>query len=126
MKQKLPLLPINKEKANQKLAEQALNSSGSKKLSKAITLNTERRIKDKFINAREEVQNFLTNKLHYNLKQVVWAFKETKIAVSFEYEYQNKKGNSYIVNSNENWDFDTNGILQKSFTGVNELNVEKS
>jgi len=126
MKQKLPLLPINKEKANQKLAEQALNNSGPKKLSKAITLNTEKRIKDKFINAREEVQNFLTNKLHYNLKQVVWAFKETKIAVSFEYEYQNKKGNSYIVNSNENWNFDTNGILQKSFTGVNELNVEKS
>lgn len=108
------------------LTADAWNSKKSKKTSKPCTVNIEWRNKDKFLNAREEVQNFLTDKLNYNLKKVVWAFKETKVAVSFEYEYQNKKGQRYLANGNENWDFDANGIMQKNFAGINDLGLEES
>ena len=106
------------------LAEDVWNTKNTVKVSKPCTVNIEWRNKDKFINAREEVQNFLTDELHYNLKKVVWAFKDTRIAVRFEYEYQNIKGQRFLANGNENWDFDSDGIMQKKYAGINDLKLE--
>jgi len=104
-------------------AEVTENKNSFVKASKPCTVNIEWRNKDKFKNAREEVQDFLTDKLHYNLKKVVWAFKETRIAVRFEYEYENKKGKRYLVNGNENWDFDEDGLLEKKYAGSNDVKI---
>jgi len=59
------------------------------------------------------MQTFLSEKLNYNLKTVEWAFTENRIAVRFQYEYQNKKSRNYHAYGNENWEFDANNLLQK-------------
>ncbi len=132
MEQKLPLPPFTKETAEQKvqLAEDAWNSKDPIKVSKAYTVDTEWRNRDKFINGREQVQRFLSdkwkNELQYKLKKELWAFNDNRIAVRFEYEYQNKEGKWYRAYGNENWEFDKNGLMQKRYASINDLSIEES
>lgn len=132
MEQKLPLPPFTEETAKQKvqLAEDAWNSKDPVKVSKAYSIHTEWRNRDTFINGREEVQNFLTgkwnNELHYKLKKELWAFSGNRIAVRFEYEYQNKEGQWYRAYGNENWEFDANGFMQKRYASINDLKIKES
>ena len=96
--QKHPLPPFNEVTAKQKvqLAEDAWNSKDYVKVSKAYTVDTEWRNRDMFVNGRKEVQAFLKLKWeteqNYKLKKELWAFSGNRIAVRFEYEYQNSKG----------------------------------
>ncbi|WP_203258465.1 nuclear transport factor 2 family protein [Hyunsoonleella ulvae] len=132
MEQKPPLPPFTEDTAKQKvqLAEDAWNSKDPVKVSKAYTVDTEWRNRDTFINGREEVQNFLSdkwkNELHYKLKKELWAFKDNRIAVRFEYEYQNKEGQWYRAYGNENWEFDANGLMQKRYASINDLRINAS
>lgn len=132
MEQKLPLPPFTQETAEQKvqLAEDAWNSKDPIKVSKAYTVDTEWRNRDKFINGREQVQRFLSdkwkNELQYKLKKELWAFNDNRIAVRFEYEYQNKEGKWYRAYGNENWEFDKNGLMQKRYASINDLSIEES
>lgn len=132
MEQKLPLPPFTEETAKQKvqLAEDAWNSKNPVKVSKAYSIHTEWRNRDTFINGREDVQNFLTgkwnNELHYKLKKELWAFSGNRIAVRFEYEYQNKEGQWYRAYGNENWEFDANGLMQKRYASINDLKIKES
>lgn len=132
MEQKLPLPPFTQETAEQKvqLAEDAWNSKDPVKVSKAYTVDTEWRNRDKFINGREQVQRFLSdkwkNELQYKLKKELWAFNDNRIAVRFEYEYQNNEGKWYRAYGNENWEFDKNGLMQKRYASINDLSIEES
>ena len=132
MEQKLPLPPFTEETAKQKvqLAEDAWNSKDPVKVSKAYTVNTEWRNRDTFINGRDEVQNFLSdkwnNELYYMLKKELWAFTDNRIAVRFEYEYQNKGGQWFRAYGNENWEFDANGLMQKRYASINDLKIAAS
>jgi len=98
MEQRPPLPPLTLETAKQKvqLAEDAWNTKNPEKVSLAYTIDTEWRNRDLFINGREEVKEFLTAKwkkeLDYKLKKELWAFKDNKIAVRFEYEWHDKSG----------------------------------
>ena len=98
IEQKLPLPPFTLETALQKvqLAEDAWNSQDPERISKAYTVNTEWRNRTEFINGREEVVAFLKRKwqkeLHYKLKKELWGFRENRMAVRFEYEYQDVNG----------------------------------
>lgn len=132
MEQKLPLPPFNEETAKQKvqLAEDAWNSKDPIKISKAYTVDTQWRNRNLFINGREEVQKFLSNKweneLNYKLKKKLWAFTDNRIAVRFEYEYQNKEGQWFCAYGNENWEFDANGLMQKRYASINDLKIKES
>lgn len=117
--QKLPLPPFTMETALQKvqLAEDAWNSQDPERIAKAYTINTEWRNRTEFINGREEVVAFLKRKwqkeLHYKLKKELWGFRENRMAVRFEYEYQDQDGQWFRAYGNENWEFDENGLMQK-------------
>jgi len=132
MKKKYPLPPFNEETAKQKIqgAEDAWNSKDYVKVSMAYTVDSEWRNRNQFINGREEIQAFLKdkweNELDYKLKKELWAYKENRIAVRFEYEYRNKEGNWFRAYGNENWEFDENGLMQKRFASINDLAIEES
>jgi nuclear transport factor 2 (NTF2) superfamily protein len=132
MEQKLPLPPFNQETATQKvqMAEDAWNSKNPEKVSLAYTLDTEWRNRDLFINGREEVKAFLTNKwnkeLGYKLKKELWAFTGNKIAVRFEYEWHDINGQWYRSYGNENWQFDENGLMKKRFASINDLAIKEA
>ncbi|MFB3386835.1 DUF1348 family protein [Flavobacterium sp. LAR06] len=131
MEQKLPLPPFNLETANEKiqLAEDAWNSQDPERVSKAYTVDSEWRNRDQFVNGREEIVLFLTQKwkkeINYKLKKEYWAHTENRIAVRFEYEYQDLNGNWFRAYGNENWEFDSNGLMQKRFASINDLAIKE-
>ncbi len=132
MEQKLPLPPFTLETAIQKIqmAEDAWNSQDPDRVSKAYTVDSEWRNRDQFINGREAIVSFLTQKwkkeLHYKLKKEYWAHTENRIAVRFEYEYQNAEGTWFRAYGNENWEFDANGLMQKRFASINDVEINES
>lgn len=129
--QKLPLPPFTMETALQKvqLAEDAWNSKDPERIAKAYTINTEWRNRTEFINGREEVVAFLKRKwqkeLNYKLKKELWGFRENRMAVRFEYEYQDINGQWWRAYGNENWEFDENGLMQKRFASINDLAIDE-
>ena len=131
IEKKLPLPPFNMETALQKvqLAEDAWNSQDPERVSMAYTLNTEWRNRTDFINGREEVVAFLKGKwqkeLHYKLKKELWGFRENRMAVRFEYEYQNHEGQWFRAYGNENWEFDENGLMQKRYASINDMPIDE-
>lgn len=132
IEQKHPFPPFTLETAKQKvqMAEDAWNGQDPIKVSKAYTIDTEWRNRDQFINGREEVQAFLTEKWNkeknYRLKKELWAFTDNRIAVRFEYEFQNEEGNWFRAYGNENWEFDENGLMKKRYASINDLSIEES
>lgn len=132
MEQKLPLPPFILETAIQKIqmAEDAWNSKDPERVSKAYTTDSEWRNRDQFITGREAIISFLSQKwkkeLHYKLKKQYWAHTENRIAVRFEYEYQTPEGNWFRAYGNENWEFDANGLMQKRFASINDIQISES
>lgn len=131
MEQKLPLPPFTYETALEKiqLAEDAWNSQDPERISKAYTVDSEWRNRDQFVNGREEIVRFLTQKWekerNYKLKKEYWAHTENRIAVRFEYEYQNLEGDWFRAYGNENWEFDAHGLMQKRFASINDLAIKE-
>lgn len=132
MEQKPPFPPFTEETAKQKIqaAEDAWNSKDPEKVSMAYTPDTEWRNRDLFINGRNEVRAFLTDKwqkeLEYKLKKSYWAHTGNRIAVRFEYEYHNAEGQWFRAYGNENWEFAKNGLMKKRFASINDLAIDKS
>ena len=131
MEKKFPLPPFSEETAKQKIqaAEDAWNSKDPDKVSMAYTIDTEWRNRSQFINGREEIKAFLTDKwkteLDYKLKKSYWAHGENRIAVRFEYEYHNEKGEWFRAYGNENWEFDANGLMKKRFASINDVPIKE-
>jgi nuclear transport factor 2 (NTF2) superfamily protein len=131
MEQKLPLPPFTLETAIKKvqLAEDAWNSQDPERVSLAYTIDTEWRNRSEFVNGREEVVKFLSNKwkkeLDYKLKKELWAFMDNRIAVRFEYEYHHTDGQWFRAYGNENWEFDENGLMRKRYASINDLAIKE-
>jgi nuclear transport factor 2 (NTF2) superfamily protein len=132
MEQKLPLPPFTKETAIQKIqmAEDGWNSKDPYKVSLAYTLDSEWRNRNEFINGREEIIQFLSSKWeeerNYTLKKEYWAHSENRIAVRFEYEYQDENDAWFRAYGNENWEFDENGLMKKRFANINDLRIDEA
>ena len=132
MEIKLPIPPFNMETALQKvqLAEDAWNTKDPEKICLAYTIDTEWRNRTEFINGRDEVKQFLKrkweNELNYKLKKELWGFKENRMAVRFEYEWHSKDGQWFRSYGNELWEFNENGLMQKRFASINDLQIKES
>lgn len=129
---KHPLPPFNEETAKQKvqLAEDAWNSKDPEKVSKAYSIDTEWRNRNQFINGRAEVVQFLTEKWkkerNYKLKKELWGFRGNRMAVRFEYEYQDEAGDWFRAYGNELWEFDENGLMRKRYASINDLAISET
>ena len=130
--QRPPLPPFTMETALQKvqMAEDAWNSKDPERVSKAYTVDTEWRNRTEFINGRDEVVAFLIRKwekeMHYKLKKELWGFRENRMAVRFEYEYQDINGQWWRAYGNENWEFDEHGLMRKRYASINDLAINES
>ena len=131
MEKKYPLPPFTKETALEKVqkAEDAWNSKDPIQVSKAYSIDSEWRNRTQFINGREEIVAFLTkkweNEKHYKLKKELWGFRENRMAVRFEYEFQDTNDQWYRAYGNELWEFDENGLMQKRYASINDLKIEE-
>lgn len=129
---KYPLPPFTLETAMEKVqkAEDAWNSKDPISVSKAYTKDSEWRNRSQFINGREEIVPFLTekwkNEKNYKLKKELWGFRENRMAVRFEYEFQDKYDQWYRAYGNELWEFNENGLMQKRFASINDIKINAS
>lgn len=133
MEQKrFPLPPFTLETAIQKIqiAEDAWNTKNPEKVALAYTVDSEWRNRNVFLRGREEIIAFLTQKwqkeLNYKLKKEYWAHTDKRIAVRFEYEWQDEAGQWYRSYGNENWEFDENGLMQKRFASINDSAISEN
>lgn len=132
MEKKYPIPPFNLETATQKvqMAEDAWNSKNPGKVALAYSLDSEWRNRTDFIKGREEIIVFLAEKWkkerNYKLKKELWGFRENRIAVKFEYEYQDENDQWFRAYGNELWEFDANGLMRKRFASINDLPIEEN
>ncbi|MBI3134740.1 MAG: nuclear transport factor 2 family protein [Bacteroidetes bacterium] len=132
LEKRIPVPPFTEETAKQKIqmAEDAWNSKDPERVSKAYTPDSEWRNRDKFINGRDEIVRFLTEKwkkeIDYKLRKEYWAHTNDRIAVRFEYEYRDASGQWWRAYGNENWEFDENGLMKKRFASINDLPILES
>jgi len=131
MEKKYPLPPFTMETALEKVqkAEDAWNSKDPIQVSKAYSIDSEWRNRTQFIKGREEIVVFLTkkwkNEKNYKLKKELWGFRENRMAVRFEYEFQDTNDQWYRAYGNELWEFDENGLMQKRYASINDLKIEE-
>jgi len=129
MQQKLLRPPFTLETALQKvqLAEDAWNTKNPDHVCLAYTVDTEWRNRIEFIHGREAVKTFLRRKwekeLGYRLKKELWGFRENRMAVRFEYEWHDNNGLWFRSYGNELWEFEENGLMQKRFASINDLEI---
>jgi nuclear transport factor 2 (NTF2) superfamily protein len=129
MEKRNPLPPFNFQTAQLKVkaAEDAWNTRDPEKVSQAYSADTEWRNRGEFFRGREEVKKFLERKwakeLDYKLKKELWAFYENKIAVRFEYEWHDNKGQWFRSYGNEMWEFNEDGYMKKRFASINDTEI---
>ncbi len=132
MEQRHPLPPFTLETAKQKIqmAEDAWNSKDAERVSKAYTIDSEWRNRAEFVNGRTEIVAFLTKKWqkesNYKLVKEYWAHADNRIAVRFEYEFQDSDGKWFRAYGNENWEFDENGLMRRRYASINDLEIDET
>lgn len=130
MDKRYPIPPFTAESASAKVqaAEDAWNTKDPEIVCMAYTIDTEWRNRSEFLRGREEVKKFLKRKwekeLDYRLKKELWTFHENRIAVRFEYEWHDTKGQWYRSYGNEMWEFDENGYMKKRYASINDLPIK--
>jgi nuclear transport factor 2 (NTF2) superfamily protein len=124
-----PLPPFTRDTAIQKvrLAEDAWNTREPDKVALAYTVDSRWRNRSEFLNGREEIVAFLTRKwkgeLDYRLIKELWAFNENRIAVRFAYEYHDASGNWFRAYGNENWEFNSEGLMHTRHASINDVHI---
>jgi nuclear transport factor 2 (NTF2) superfamily protein len=126
-----PLPPFTAKSAVEKVraAENGWNNKDPQKVSLAYTVDSQWRNRSSFVNGRDEIVEFLTEKwqkeIDYKLIKELWAFTENRIAVRYAYEYKNAEGQWFRAYGNENWEFDEFGLMKNRYACINDLAIEE-
>jgi uncharacterized protein len=127
-----PFPPFTVETAIGKVraAEDAWNTRDPQRVSLAYTADTHWRNRVEFLDGREQVVAFLTRKwnteLDYRLIKELWGFRENRIAVRFAYEHHDDAGTWFRSYGNENWEFDTFGLMRTRHASINTAPIAES
>jgi uncharacterized protein len=127
-----PVPPFTRETALQKVqaAENAWNSRDPERVSLAYTEDSVWRNRDQFVDGRAAIVEFLSQKwereLDYALRKSLWAFTEDRIAVRFQYECRDASGQWWRSYGNENWEFDSEGLMRRREASINDVRIEQS
>ena len=127
-----PLPPFTHETALRKVqaAEDAWNTRDPERVAGAYTVDTVWRNRDRFVNGRDEVVAFLSQKwereLDYALRKNLWAFGDNRIGVRFQYECRNADGQWFRSYGNELWEFSEDGLMARREASINDLRIDES
>lgn len=127
-----PLPPFSYEEAVIKVqkAEDAWNNKQPELVAKAYTPESKWRNRSEFINGREEIARFLSNKWSrendYRLIKEIWAHSDNRIAVRFAYEWHDENGCWFRSYGNENWEFDELGYMKVRHASINDVSINES
>jgi len=124
--------PFTLETATQKVraAENGWNSCDPQKVSLAYSEDSQWRNRSEFINGRAEIVAFLTSKWtkehDYRLIKELWTFEGNRIAVRFAYEWHDDSSNWIRSYGNENWEFDSDGLMLRRYASINDVPISES
>ena len=127
-----PFPPFTRETAIQKVrqGEDGWNNRAPDKVALAYSLDTRWRNRSEFVHNRDEAREFLARKwakeLDYRLIKEMWAFTDNRIAVRYAYEWHDDSGNWFRSYGNENWEFDTDGLMKIRHSSINDLPIKES
>jgi uncharacterized protein len=127
-----PLPPFDLDGALAKVqaAEDAWNSRDPHKVALAYTEDSVWRNRDVFLAGREQIVAFLTAKwereLSYVLRKSLWGFRENRIAVRFQYEWHDARGQWHRGYGNELWEFDERGLMRRREASINDMPISES
>jgi len=128
--QRPPLPPFTLETATQKvrLAEDGWNGRDPEKVSLAYTEDSVWRNRAEFLQGRPAIIAFLQRKwareLDYRLIKELWAFRDSRIAVRFAYEWHDDSGSWFRSYGNENWEFDESGLMRRRIASINDAPIK--
>lgn len=123
--------PFTLETATAKVraAEDAWNSRDPQRVSLAYSEETEWRNRDRFLLGRRQIREFLEDKwkreLDYRLTKSLWSFTDDRIAVRFQYEYHDVRGQWFRAYGNELWEFDNEGLMRRREASINEISISE-
>jgi nuclear transport factor 2 (NTF2) superfamily protein len=124
--------PFSTEDAIRKvrLAEDAWNSRDPSRVVLAYTPDSRWRNRAEFPQGRAEIEAFLTRKwqreAEYRLIKELWTHGADRIAVRFAYEWRDDSGQWYRSHGNENWEFDTLGLMRLRFASINDQPIAEA
>lgn len=127
-----PLPPFNLDAAHLKVraAEDGWNSRNPAQVALAYTPDSQWRNRHEFLIGRAAIEAFLTDKWRsendYRLIKELWAFSENRIAVRFAYEWRSHDGNWFRSYGNENWEFETDGLMKTRIASINDLPISNA
>jgi nuclear transport factor 2 (NTF2) superfamily protein len=127
-----PCPPFDQTSATLKvrLAEDGWNSRDPHRVAQAYTEDSWWRNRSTFLQGREAIVEFLTAKwqreLQYRLIKELWAFTDRRIAVRFCYEYHDPTGAWFRAYGNENWHFDSTGLMRWRHASINDVGITDS
>jgi len=120
----LPPFDLDSAIAKVRMAEDAWNTRDPKRVSLAYTEESHWRNRAEVFRGREAIQAFLERKwdreLDYRLVKELWAFRESRIAVRFQYEWHDDSGQWYRAYGNEQWEFDASGLMRRREASIND------
>ncbi len=123
--------PFTQESAIAKVraAEDAWNSRDPHRVSLAYSVDSQWRNRGQFVQGRNEIREFLADKwsreLDYRLTKSLWTFSDDRIAVRFQYEYHNDRGEWFRAYGNELWEFDKSGLMQRREASINDVPIDE-
>ncbi|MCA9170654.1 MAG: nuclear transport factor 2 family protein [Planctomycetales bacterium] len=113
--------------AKVRAAEDAWNSRDPQRVALAYSLDSEWRNRDRFLQGRDQIRDFLSHKwqqeLEYRLTKSLWSFSENRIAVRFQYEFHDRRGQWFRAYGNELWEFDEEGLMQRREASINDVPI---
>ena len=127
-----PLPPFTAETARTKVraAEAAWNTRDPERVAGAYTDDSRWRNRSEFLVGREQIVEFLRRKwareLGYALRKELWAFRDDRIAVRFQYEWHDSAGQWFRSYGNELWEFATDGLMRRREASTNDTPIAES
>jgi nuclear transport factor 2 (NTF2) superfamily protein len=127
-----PVPPFDEASARKKvrMAEDAWNSRDPGRVAAAYTPDSRWRNRSEFLTGRPAIVDFLTRKWakerDYRLVKNLHAFGGNRVAVRFQYEWRDEAGQWWRSYGNENWEFDTDGYMDRREASINDIPIAEA
>ncbi len=124
-----PLPPFDEEGALAKVqaAEDAWNTRDPIRVAAAYTPDSVWRNRDQFVTGRDAIIELLTSKWarehEYALRKALWGFRRNRMAVRFQYESHDDRGQWWRSYGNELWEFDEHGLMSRREASINDVPI---
>jgi uncharacterized protein len=124
--------PFTHDSATAKVraGEDLWNTRDPQRVALGYTPDSWWRNRSTFLQGRAQIIEFLAAKWEseqdYRLIKEIWAHGDNRIAVRFAYEYHDAGGRWFRAYGNENWEFDSDGLMSSRHASINDVSITES